>query len=308
MKLTDIANLTEESAREYLEKIRWPDGARCPHCGSDAVTKLQGEKCRPGLYKCRVKGCRKQFTVTVGTIFEDTHLTCKQWVMAFHLMCSSKKGISAHQLHRMLDITYKTAWHLAHRIRYAMKKEPLAGMLKGRVEVDETYIGGKPRRGGRRSKRGRGTRKTPVVVLVERGGSAVVRPVRRVSANELKGAIREVVDRSARINTDELNSYRGIGKEFDGGHGTVQHSAGQYSHRGDSTNTAESFFALLKRGVHGTFHHVSKEHLSRYCDEFGFRWDGRKVTDGERTEAAIKGAEGKRLMYQDPVDGLTAAS
>lgn len=304
MNLTDVAKLSEESAREYLEKIRWPNGARCPHCGSDTVTKLQGEKCRPGLYKCKAKGCRKQFTVTVGTIFADSHLTCKQWVLAFHLMCSSKKGISAHQLHRELGCTYKSAWHLAHRIRYAMKKQPLAGMLKDRVEVDETYVGGKPRKGNAPSLRGRGTKKSPVVVLVERGGSAVVKKVKNVSARELKKAIREVVHKDARINTDELTSYRGIGDEFAGGHGTVKHSAGEYKNGEDHTNSAEAFFALLKRGVHGTFHHVSKKHLQRYCDEFGFRWNHRKTTDGERTDAAIQGAEGKRLMYSEPIGGL----
>src|SRR4051794_12409810 len=125
MNLIEITSLTEDQSREHLEKIRWPEGALCPHCQSKAVTKLAGKTTRPGLYKCKNKPCRKQFTVTVGTIFEDTHLTCKQWLIAFHLMCSSKKGVSAHQLHRELGCTYKTAWHLAHRVRYAMSKEPM---------------------------------------------------------------------------------------------------------------------------------------------------------------------------------------
>lgn len=305
MKLVEITNLTEDGAREYLEKIRWPNGAKCAHCGSDQVAKLQGKSTRPGVYKCKVKGCRKQFTVTVGSIFADTHLTCKQWVLAFNLMTASKKGVSAHQLHRQLGITYKSAWHLAHRVRYAMTKEPLAGMLKDHVEVDETYVGGKPRKFDPPGKRGRGTKKTPVVALVERGGNIVVKPVERVTANELKGAIREVVDSPARINTDEFVSYVGIGDEFAGGHGVVCHSRGEYTSgpdKKDYTNTAESFFALLKRGVYGTFHHVSKKHLHRYCTEFGFRWDHRKVKDSERMDAAVAGAEGKRLMYRTPVD------
>jgi transposase-like protein len=186
-----------------------------------------------------------------------------------------------------------------------MKEDPVASKLEGTVEVDEAYIGGKPRPGKRDesgdlivNKRGRGTKKVPVVALIERDGRARTRVVEHVNADNLKAAIRENVESTATINTDDLNLYQGIGSEFAGGHQTVNHSEGEYA-RGDvCTNTAESFFALLKRGVHGTFHHISKKHLSRYCDEFSFRWDERKVTDGKRAVAAIKGAEGKRLAYK----------
>lgn len=295
MTLIEAAKLTEEEARDYLESIRWPDGPVCPHCGCfERIYDLQGDSHRDGLYKCG--DCRKQFTVTVGTVMHRSKIPLHKWVLAFHLICSSKKGISALQLQRNLDLgSYRTAWHMAHRIRLAMQEEPLAGMLSGTVEVDETYIGGKSRKGipGRGSER-----KTPVLALVERNGKMRSRPVERVTADELKGAIRETVDRSARIVTDDLASYRGIGDEYDGGHDVVRHSTGEYV-RGDVwTNTAESYFALLKRGVHGAFHHVSKHHLHRYCTEFEFRWNHRDVSDGQRVEAAVANAHGKRLVYR----------
>jgi len=296
MAAIDVARLTEDEARTILENIRWPDSPVCPHCGSENATRIAAKsaKVRDGLLQCNA--CRQQFTVTVGTVMHRSHITLRQWVQAFHSMCSHKKGVSALQLQRNLGLkSYKSAWHLAHRVRFAMRAMPLKAVLKGTVEVDETYIGGKSRIG----KRGRGSeRKTPVVALVERGGRIRTKTVERVSAKALKSAIRENVRKDARIMTDEFPSYRGLGREFTGGHETVNHGERQYV-RGDvHVNSAESFFALLKRGVHGTFHHVSKQHLHRYCDEFGFRWDHRKATDGERTVEAIRGATGKRLMYQ----------
>jgi len=295
MAAIDVGRLTEDEARAILENIRWPNGPVCPHCESQDVTRLaaKSETARDGLIQCN--GCRGQFTVTVGTVMHRSHITLRQWVQAFHSMCSHKKGVSALQLQRNLGLkSYKSAWHLSHRVRFAMREDPLASLLTGTVEVDETYVGGKGR-----GKRGRGAeRKTPVVALVERDGRLRAHPVERVSAQELKGAIREAVDRDARIMTDEFPSYQGIGAEFAGGHETVQHAEGKYVHGDAHTNTAESFFALFKRGVHGTFHHISKRHLHRYCDEFGFRWDHRKGTDGERTVAAIKRADGKRLLYR----------
>lgn len=191
---------------------------------------------------------------------EDSHFPLSLWVKAFHLMTSSKKGMSALQLQRNLGIgSYRSAWHLAHRIRYAMKQDGTPGMLKGTVEIDECYVGGKPRPGTGPHKRGRGTTKAPVVVLVERDGKAHSRHVERVDAATLRPAIQEMVDKSATICTDELNVYSGIGEHFDGGHKTVNHGNGQYvGPTGEHTNTAESFFSLLKRGVYGTFHHVSK--------------------------------------------------
>ena len=299
--LIDISKLTEDNARSLLEKIRWPNGPTCAHCGSGNVYRLQGNSTRPGLLKCR--DCRKQFSVQVGTIFERSHIPLNKWVIAFHLMCSSKKGISALQLKRNLNLSYQSAWHMAHRIRHAMKNEPLKSMLGGVVEVDETYVGGK----GRHKGTGRGTlTKTPVVALIARKGGMRAMAIERLTAEKLKGAIKGNVHKNSTIMTDEWHSYKGIGKEFDGGHETVKHSIKQYVRgRGKGkpkahVNSAESWFALLKRGVHGTFHHVSKQHLNRYCDEFAFRWTHRKTTDGERTLAALSGAKGKRLSYKLP--------
>jgi transposase-like protein len=218
--------------------------------------------------------------------------------------------MSALQLQRNLGIgSYRTAWFLAHRIREAMRCEPLAGKLKGDVQVDETYMGAdrhsknlksdpnKPR------KRGRGTDKVPVMVLVETNGKAHSHPIKNVTTDTLKAAMEACIDPSARIVTDELRSYPRAAVGFAGGHSTVIHSKDEYVNAaGLHTNTAESFFALLKRGVHGTFHHISPKHLHRYCNEFSFRWDGRFLTDSERRNEAVKGAEGKRLMYKSIVE------
>jgi transposase-like protein len=314
MTLNQVSKLTEEEARALLERIRWPNGPVCPHCGSVEATKLQGKVHRAGLYDCH--GCQVQFTATVKTIMEDSHLPIRTWLMAFAILCSAKKGVSALQLQRQLELgSYRTAWHLCHRIRHAMGKEPMVGLLKGTVEVDETYVGGKPRKGTGNTRMGRGTKKVPVVALVERGGKVRAWPIENVMAATLKGAVRDHVERSATIMTDEYGSYRGLSKEF-ASHQMVSHSRGEYArrrfigHNEDKTefyfenvhtNTVEGYFALLKRGVMGSFHHVSKKHLGRYVDEFSFRWNHRETTDGERTEEAIKGAEGKRLMYRDPI-------
>ena len=314
MKIEDINLVSiaeyltdEDEAINCFESIRWPDGPVCPHCGGEGyhLTAKPDSK-RPGrrgLLKCRV--CRKQFSVRVGTIFEDSKIPIGKWLMAIHLMCSSKKGISALQLKRNLKVAYQTAWFMCHRIRYSMTQEPLSGMLKGVVEADEAYFGGRPRRGGRKGIKGRGTKKTPVMVLVERGGNAWVRPIERVDGATLKGEIRKHVDPSATINTDDFTSYRGIGSDFAGGHRVIRHGQGEYAARifGDPVhvNTAESFFSLMKRGHYGVFHTLSKKHLHRYCDEFVFRWNLRDLSDGERTVIAIMGSVGRRLMYRDPL-------
>jgi transposase-like protein len=300
MAYIDVCRLTEDEARTILENIRWKDGVVCPHCGSNDITRMNNKsvKTRDGLIQCN--NCREQFTVTVGTVMQGSHITLRQWIQAFYSMCSHKKGVSALQLQRNLGLgSYKSAWHLAHRIRLAMSQDPLASKLKGTVEVDETYVGGKPRKGsGEINKRGRGTKKAPVLLLVERDGKSVSYPVTDVSGKTLKSAIKETVDMQSTIITDEWKSYRGIGKSFKGGHKFVNHGQGEYSNGEANTNTSESYFALLKRGIMGTFHHVSKLHLFRYCDEFSFRWNNRKVTDGERTENAIKGFVGKQLIYK----------
>lgn len=299
-----IVNMNEDQARAYFEGIRWPHGPACPHCGSADVYRLQGEAHRPGLLECR--DCRKQFSVTVGTVMEDSHLPLATWARAFHMMCSSKKGISALQLQRNLGLgSYRTAWFLSHRIREAMKCEPVAGRLKGKVQVDETYVGAsrhgkvKPAKATPK-KRGRGTDKTPVLVLVEEGGGARSRPLADIRIATLREAMHEHIDPSACIITDDLKQYRKATLGF-AGHEAVIHSAGEYVRAdGINTNTAESYFALLKRGVHGTFHQISPKHLHRYCDEFAFRWSGRKLEDVQRTAAAVKGGDGKRLFYREP--------
>src|ERR1700722_3695777 len=216
MTLNDVSKLTEERARETFERIRWPNGPVCAHCGSDKATKLEGDAHRAGLYKCR--DCGEQFTATIGTIMEDSHLSIRTWLMAFAILCSAKKGVSALQLQRQLGIgSYRSAWHLCHRIRHAMKQEPLKGLLAGTVEVDETYVGGKPRKRNKRpgamdpaserpQRTGRGTKKAAVVALVERGGRVRAKPVDRVDAAHLQGAIRDHVDRSSRLMTDEWKS------------------------------------------------------------------------------------------------------
>lgn len=305
MNLSEISKLTEDQARETLERIRWPEGPVCAHCGAmDNITKFSGKKHRHGLYKCN--DCGEQFTVTVNSVMEASHISIRHWLMAFAIMCSSKKGVSALQLQRQLGLgSYRSAWHMAHRVRHAMSQNPLKGLLQGDVIVDETYVGGKPRKGGPKGISGRGTRKTPVVALVERGGRVRSWPITRVNARTLKRAIRENVDPSATIMTDEFVSYHGIGKHFEGGHFAVTHSAGEYVRHVEgkkiSTNDAESYFALLKRGVTGSFHHVSKKHLHRYCNEFSYRWNERKASDEARTAQAIMQAAGARLMYQDPI-------
>lgn len=308
MNLSDISRLSEDQAREYFERIRWPEGRTCPHCGSVESSKLEGKAHRAGLYKC--SGCKGQFTATINTILEDSHLPIRTWLMAFSILCSAKKGISALQLQRQLGLgSYKSAWHLAHRIRHAMAREPLKGLLGaggGTVEADETWVGGKPRkRAGRHvpgTHQGKpAPTKTRVVGLVERGGRARAHVIPDLTGPTLKEAVRAHVDKSARLMTDENQAYFGLGSEFAGGHETVNHSAGEYARGDATTNTIEGFFGLFKRGVTGSFHHISEKHMDRYLSEFAFRWDLRKVTDGERTIEAIKAADGKRLMYRIPV-------
>lgn len=288
----------DDAAREHLESIRWPNGAVCPHCGgADRQSKLEGTSHRPGLYFCG--HCRQQYTVTVGTVFERSKVALHKWVFANHLMCASKKGVSAKQLERMLGVTYKTAWFMAHRIREAMNVAP-AGQLGGSgapVEVDETFWGnkGKQQPGARSFHH-----QMKVVSLVERDGQKRSYHVPNVNPNTLRPILNAQIAKKARLMTDESSIYKRIGKAFES-HETVNHSAKEYS-RGDvTTNTVEASFALLKRGLIGTFHSVSEQHLQRYVTEFDFRWNTRQAlgfNDTDRAAAALKNISGKRLMYK----------
>jgi transposase-like protein len=293
----------EDRAIGLLESMRWPDGVACPHCAAQKSECKDVYRLRPregskrpgrkGLWKCAA--CRKQFTVKVGTVFEASHIPISKWLMAVFIISSAKKGISSHQLGRTLKISYKSAWFMTHRIRYAMNESPF-DLLTGTVEVDETYVGGK---GDRTTV---AARKTPVVALIERGGKARTQVVADVTGKTLRAAITASVSKDAIVNTDSASAYRGTLGDYKGHH-VVNHSGGEYARKNFDgslacTNTAESFFSLLKRGIIGSFHHVSREHLHRYATEFEFRWNNRKVADGKRMEVAISQAEGKRLTYK----------
>ena len=296
---------TDEKARRYLEEIRWPDGVVCPHCKNANQKRIweikanEPAKIRAGLYQCAE--CKKQFTVTVGTIFEDSHIPLRKWLVAWYLLCSSKKGISSLQIQRMLGLgSYRTALFMMHRIRYAVAHPEFTGMLKGVVEMDETYIGGKATGSRKTGRTFKDSTKTCVVSLVERGGNARSLVIDRVTSKNLHGAIMEHVQDGSTVVTDEFMGYRSMPRIFN--HKSVKHSAKEYVRKEKDlkvhTNTVESKFSLLKRGIVGTFHQVSKKHLPLYLAEFDHRFNHRKSTDGERTLAAIKCAEGKRLTLK----------
>lgn len=298
-----------DAAREHLERLRWPEGPACPRCGGAEVYRLTAKAdsksgCRKGLLKC--KYCRRQFTVTVGTIFEDSHIPLNKWLIAIYMLCSSKKGISAHQIHRMLKLSYKSAWFMMHRIRFAMEAGPIREKLFGVIEADETYVGGKRSRRqvppNKKSHRGRPAPDSPmrpVFALVQRDGDVRSFHVHRVTSENLKAILQTNVDENSALVTDDLNVYGPACEDF-GSHETINHSKGEYSRRGNvHTNTIEGYFSILKRGINGVYHHVGAHHLHRYLSEFDFRYNSRKVNDGARTEMAVRGFEGKRLTYRD---------
>lgn len=302
----------ETKAREHLEKLRWPDGAYCPRCGGFEVAKLGGKAAKLGQYNCR--DCRKKFTVTVGTVFERSHIPLTTWLMGFQLMASSKKGISAHQLHRMLGITYKSAWFMAHRIREAMapakgSKEPMGG--KGKVvEADETYHGKTSEirttsvDGRVKYKvKGRGpANKRAIIALVERGGPARTFHVAHATFAKVEEIVSENIDRESRLHTDESRLYS-VSKvpTMVAVHESVKHSADEYV-RGDVySNSAENYFSIFKRGMKGVYQHCSEKHLHRYLAEYDFRYSNRiglGVDDAIRSNEALKGITGKRLTYR----------
>ncbi len=287
-----------EAARAHIEASRWPDGVTCPHCGSGNIRRMGG-KTQAGMFLCN--DCRGKFTVRTGTVMERSHIPLNKWLLAMHLMASSKKGMSAHQLHRMLGVTYKTAWFLAHRIREAMRDNsdtPLGGENKV-VEADETYIGGKAK--NRAFKKP--PKKEAVMSLVERDGRVRSTHVANVTAKNVRETLVTQASRKSYLMTDEAPTYTAVGKEF-AGHGHVNHSIDEYVRGGFwHTNTVESYFSILKRGIYGTYHHVSEAHLKRYLCEFDFRHNERSalgVEDAERAAKALKGIEGKRLTYRQP--------
>ena len=297
MDITNPIYSDANKAREHLEALHWPHGPVCPRCGSlDRITKLAGKSTRPGVFKCNE--CAKPFSVTVGTVMEDSKIPLNKWLLAFRLLAGGKKGFSAHELHRSLGITYKSAWFLAHRIREAMKTEidPMGGPDTV-VEADETYVGGKAKNRAFRAP----ADKKAVVALVERDGRARSFHVANVNSATLRPLIVTNIDRASVLMTDESAVYTRTGREF-ANHYTVNHSAGEYVTTGGfkHSNTVENFFSIFKRGIIGTYHHMSEAHLARYCAEFDFRYNTRKISDAERAAEAVKGARGKRLTYRQP--------
>jgi transposase-like protein len=283
------------AARKHLEALRWGDTPECPHCESADVTRLEGKKHRDGLLQCNK--CREQFTVTVGTVFERSKIPLNKWLLCNHLLCAGKKGVSAHQIHRMLGVTYKTAWFMCHRIREAMKVEP-TGPLGGPgkiVEADETFVGGKSRNRAFRNP----APKKMVVALIERDGQARSFHIANIHANVVRNALVTQVDRRSHLMTDNAHTYWAVGREF-AKHDSVIHGIHEYARGEAHSNTAENFFSIFKRGVIGTYHHLSAAHLHRYTAEFDFRYNTRDLSDRERADIALKGIAGKRLTYRRP--------
>lgn len=314
MKLNDKIFTDENAAREHLEALRWSNGCSCPLCGGTEKikpVKMMSKVSKTNPESVEVKGyyhcgdCRRKFTVRTGTIYERSHVALNTWVLATHLLCSSKKGMSAHQLHRMLGVTYKTAWFMAHRIREAMLETnpgPMGGPGKS-VQADETYFGKKKdlpatRTDGLAFKNGpRGMATKFAVVSLVSEGKARTFHVERADADTVRNILVTNASREAQLVTDESRLYTAVGKEY-AGHETVHHTRGQYVSNGLTTNNVENYFSVFKRGMKGIYQHCSEKHLGRYLVEFDFRYNNREVTDFERSTEALKGAEGKRLTYR----------
>ena len=305
--LSDPVYHDEDAARSYLERTRWPEYVHCPLCGSlEKISPLKGESMGPGWWFCGA--CNDKFTVRVGTVMERSHIALHKWLLAFRLMASSKKGVSAHQLHRTLGITYKSAWFLAHRIREAMRPinpPPLGGEGKT-VEADETFLNKQRGRTTWEYKnetgwaRKRDRYSLPIFALVERGGQGRAMPLKSLTSDELRRSLRLHASTKSKLMTDELNAYTIPGREF-ASHDTVNHSEEEWTRGSVHTQTVENFFSVFKRGMRGVYQHCSEQHLGRYLDEFSFRYSYRVrlgYDDATRTELAIKGIEGKRLTYR----------
>jgi transposase-like protein len=295
--LTEPRFKDDDAARQHLEAIRWPNGPVCPHCGgTERNSALAGESHRDGLYFCG--DCRTQFTVTVGTVFERSKVPLHKWVLATHLLCASKKGMSSKQLERMLGVTYKTAWFMSHRIREAMKPNG-GGMLGGGgkiVEADETFWGTEP---GKTKRAGVG-HKMKVMALVERGGNVRSFRISDMKLSTMKEVLAKNVHPETHLMTDDAWQYFKLGKEFKK-HSSVNHSIKEYARGNVTTNTIEGVFSIFKRGLVGTYHHIGSQHLERYTSEFDFSYNNREkvgINDEQRTDNALKGISGKRLTYR----------
>lgn len=301
---------TVEGARAYLEALRWSDGRVCPHCGT--VDNSFATK-KPGVYRCSSKECRKDFSVTTKSVMESSHIKLNVWLQAFYLMASSKKGISSHQLHRLLGVTYKSAWFLTHRIREAMRNGGLMPPLGGKgaeIEADETYFG-PVAKGNVRTKTTKGKKftkggktgpsnKRAIISLVERGGEVRSFHVAVADQATVAKIVSENIHHESVLYTDESRLYNGLGLAA---HEAVKHSAGEYVRGAVHTNTVEGLFSIFKRGMKGNYQHCAEKHLHRYLAEFDFRYNHRiklGFNDGERADLAIKGAAGKRLTYRQP--------
>ena len=296
----------EAKAREALEAVRWPDGPVCPHCGNsdqDKLAKLEGKSGRPGLHWCNE--CKGQFTVTVGTVFERSKISLTKWWMAAHMLNSGKNGVSAHEIHRTIGVTYKTAWFMMHRLREAMidsTPSPMGGE-GSKVQADETYYGNTSKR-AKHYRKGH-SHKANVVALVDPGNGQVrVFHPKKANAETVRDILVRNVHRSSELHTDESPLYKKVGKEF-AAHKTVEHGWNQrgfyVGKEGQTTNNVENFFGVFKRGIKGSYVFCSEQHLHRYLAEFAFRYNNRSglgVSDGERTAIALKGIEGKRLTYR----------
>ncbi|RFB04539.1 IS1595 family transposase [Parvularcula marina] len=295
----------EKAAYEWVEARVWPEGPACPRCGEKKrIGELKGNSTRIGVRKCYT--CRKPFTVKVGTLMESSHIPMTKWLQAIYLMCSSKKGISSHQLSRTLGVTVKSAWFLSHRIREAMRTGDLApfGGGGGIVEVDETYVGGKTS-----NARGKYKKKAVVLTLVDRDtGRARSFHIERATKAEILPILRDNLDAEARVITDEYSVYKNLDTEY--AHAYVVHSKKQWGRGEIHTNTIEGFYSIMKRGLRGVYQHCSKKHLHRYAGEFDFRYSNRAklgIDDMERTEAAVAGLVGKRLTYHQADENRVAS-
>jgi transposase-like protein len=312
--LQDPRFTDETAAREALEAIVWPAGRVCPHCGNadqDKLAKLATKSVRPGLYYCNE--CKKQFTATVGTIFERSKVPLTKWWLAMHLIGSSKKGISSHQLHRMLGVSYKSTWFMMHRIREAMRVGGLAPMggAGQTIEVDETFIG---KREGFEAKPGWVRHKNTVLTLVERGGSVRSFHIDEATKENIVPIVNENLDHESHLMTDEARRYEAIGKDF-ASHSVVDHHRGEYGYTDRATgakvntNTVEGYYSIFKRGMKGVYQHCGEKHLHRYLAEFDFRYSNRSalgVEDQERVAKIVEGAKGKRLQYRRPNESQIA--